>query len=233
MSKKITALYERSATYDCESIRRQKNNLETYAQTHGFENLQHYADCGYSAFDDMRPGFSIMMGAIDADKVGTVIVRDAARLSRNMDTMMQLTKEMQEHGVRIIMLNEKIDLLPPHIHDDENGLDYTLHGDYYLPDLGVEPGYPLGKYGMMRMQYLKEYRPSLYTQLLLSSKLNDDLHQADVQAHQLLDTMIPKMAKEAGVSEQMKMTDQLRWVGMMNNIKAQVEEIIWHEIVYK
>ena len=121
--------------------------------------------------------------------------------------------------------------LAKHIHDDKNGLDYTLHGDYYLPDLGVEPGYPLGKYGMMRIQYLKEHRPSLYTQLLLSGKLNDDLHQADVQAHQLLDTIIPKMAKEAGVSEQMKMTDQLRWVGMINNIKAQVEEIIWHEIV--
>ena len=90
--------------------------------------------------------------------------------------------------------------LAKHIHDDKNGLDYTLHGDYYLPDLGVEPGYPLGKYGMMRMQYLKEHRPSLYTRLLLSGKLNDDLRQADVQAHQLLDTIIPKMAKEAGVS---------------------------------
>ena len=52
--------------------------------------------------------------------------------------------------------------LPLHIHDEKNGLDYTLHGDYYLPDLGVEPGYPLGKYGIIRMQYLKEHRPGLY-----------------------------------------------------------------------
>lgn len=123
--------------------------------------------------------------------------------------------------------------LPKHIHDDNNGLDYTLHGDYYLPDLGVEPGYPLGKYGMMRMHYLKEQRPGLYTRLLLSGKLNDDLHWADVQAQHLLDTMIPQMAKEAGVAEQLKMMDQLRWVGMMNTIKAQVEEIIWNEIIYK
>ena len=123
--------------------------------------------------------------------------------------------------------------LAKHIHDEKNGLDYTLYGDYYLPDLGVEPGYPLGKYGMMRMQYLKEHRPGLYTRLLLSGKLNDDLHQADVQAQHLLDTMIPQMAKEAGVTEQLKMMDQLRWVGMMNTIKAQVEEIIWNEIVYK
>ena len=123
--------------------------------------------------------------------------------------------------------------LPKHIHDDKNGVDYTLHGDYYLPDLGIEPGYSLGKYGMMRMQYLKEHRPGLYTRLLLSGKLNDDLHQVDVQAQHLLDTMIPQMAKDAGVTERMKMTDQLRWVGMMNALKAQVEEIIWSEIVYK
>lgn len=123
--------------------------------------------------------------------------------------------------------------LAKHIHDEKTGLDYTLHGDYYLPDLGVEPGYPLGKYGMMRMQYLKEHRPGLYTRLLLSGKLNNDLHQADVQAQNLLDTMIPQMAKEVGVTEQLKMTDQLRWVGMMNAIKNQVEEIIRSQIVYR
>ena len=123
--------------------------------------------------------------------------------------------------------------LAKHIHDDKNGLDYTLHGDYYLPDLEVESGYPLGKYGMVRMQYLKEHRPGLYTRLLLSGKLNDDLHQADVQAQHLLETMIPQMAKEAGVTEAMKMRNQLRWVGMMNAIKAQVEEIIWNDIIYR
>lgn len=123
--------------------------------------------------------------------------------------------------------------LAKHIHDDKNGLDYTLHGDYYLPDIEVDSGYPLGKYGMARMQYLQEHRPGLYTRLLLSGKLNDDLHQPDVQAQHLLDTIIPQMAKEAGVTEQMKMTDQLRWVGFMNAIKAQVEEIIWDDIIYR
>lgn len=93
--------------------------------------------------------------------------------------------------------------------------------------------YPLGKYGMARMKYLEEQRPGLYTRLLLSGKLYDDLHQTDEQAHHLLDTMIPQMAKEAGVTEQMKMIDQLHWVGMMNTIKGQVEQIIWDEIIYK
>ena len=113
----------------------------------------------------------------------------------------------------------------------ENGIHYTLHGDYYLPDLEVDPGYPIGKYGMARMRYLEEQRPGLYTRLLLSGKLNDDLHQTDVQAHYLLDTMIPQMAQEAGITDALKAVDQLRWVSMMNVVKAQVEEIIFAEIV--
>lgn len=113
----------------------------------------------------------------------------------------------------------------------ENGIHYTLHGDYYLPDLEVDPGYPIGKYGMARMKYLEEQRPGLYTRLLLSGKLNDDLHQTDVQAHHMLDTMIPQMAQEAGITEALKAVDQLRWVSMMNGIRAQVEEIIFTEIV--
>ena len=113
----------------------------------------------------------------------------------------------------------------------KNGIHYTLHGDYYLPDLEVDPGYPIGKYGMARMKYLEEQRPGLYTRLLLSGKLNDDLHQTDVQAHYLLDTMITQMAQEAGITEALKAVDQLRWVSMMNVVKAQVEEIIFAEIV--
>ena len=86
---------------------------------------------------------------------------------------------------------------------------------------------------MARMKYLQEQGPGLYTRLLLSGKLNDDLHQTDVQVHHLLDVMIPQMAKEAGVTEELKIEDQLRWVGMMNVIKNQVEEIVWSEVVYK
>lgn len=114
-----------------------------------------------------------------------------------------------------------------------NGFYYSLAGDYYLPDIEVGHGYALGKYAMARMEYLKNHRPGLYTRLLLSGKLYEDLHQADMQARHLLDTMIPQMAKEAGVTEQMKAADQLRWVGMMNAIKGQVEEFIQSCIIYR
>ena len=122
--------------------------------------------------------------------------------------------------------------LAKHIHDEKNGLDYTLHGDYYLPDLGVDSDQSLGKYGRARLRYLQEQRPGMYTRLLLSGKLYDDLYQADAEAEHMLDTMIPQMAKDAGVTEKLKASDPMKWVGMMNTIKAQVEEIIWNELIY-
>lgn len=122
--------------------------------------------------------------------------------------------------------------LPSRIHDSKNGLDYTLVGDYYLPDIEIEASQPLGKYGRARMKYLKEHRPGLYSRLLLSGKLYNDLHEVDANAQRLLDQMIPQMAAEAGVDEGLKAADPMRWVRMMNAIKAQVEEIIWSDIVF-
>lgn len=82
------------------------------------------------------------------------------------------------------------------------------------------------------MEYLKEHRPGLYSRLLLSGKLYDDLNEVDAEAQRLLDEMIPKMAAEAGVNEDLKAADPIRWADMMNTIKAQIEEIIWSDIVF-
>ena len=122
--------------------------------------------------------------------------------------------------------------LPSRIHDNKNGLNYTLVGDYYLPDLGIESSQPIGKYGRARMKFLKEHRSGLYSRLLLSGKLYDDLHEVDAEAQLLLDQMIPQMAAEAGANEDLKAADPMRWVGMMNTIKAQVEEIICNNVVF-
>ena len=121
---------------------------------------------------------------------------------------------------------------PSKIHDSKNGLDYTLVGDYYLPDLEIESSQPIGKYGRARMKYLKEHRPGLYSRLLLSGKLYDDLHEADSEAQRLLDEMIPQMAAAAGINEDLKAADPMSWVGIMNTIKAQVEEIICNNVVF-
>lgn len=118
--------------------------------------------------------------------------------------------------------------LPSRIHDSQNGLNYTLVGDYYLPDLEIENSQPVGKYGRARMKVLKEHCPGVYSRLLLSGKLYDDLREVDAEAQRLLDEMIPKMAAEAGVDEGLKAADPMRWVRMANAIKAQVEETIWN-----
>ena len=123
--------------------------------------------------------------------------------------------------------------LPSKIHGYNNGLDYTLVGDYYLPELKPFEAPPLGKYGRMRLRYLKEHRPCTYTALSLSGKLYDDLHDADETAQRMLDQLIPQMAKDADVTEEMKASDPMRWIGMMNTIKAQVEEIIFDEVIYR
>ena len=91
----------------------------------------------------------------------------------------------------------------------------------------------LGKYGRMRLCYLKKHRPCTYTALFLSGKLYDDLHDADGTAQRMLDQLIPQMAKDADVTEEMKASDPMRWIGMLNTIKAQVEEIIFGEIIYQ
>lgn len=126
-----------------------------------------------------------------------------------------------------------MNMLPSKIHDHNNDLDYMLVGDYYLPELKPFEAPPLGKYGRMRLRYLKEHRSCTYTALLLSGKLYDDLHDADETAQRMLDQLIPQMANDADVTEEMKASDPMRWIGMMNMIKAQVEEIIFSKVIYR
>ena len=120
-----------------------------------------------------------------------------------------------------------------HIYDEKNGLRYTLQGDYYLPDLALneeEPTY--GKYGMLRKQFLKEHRPIRYQNLLLSGKLTAHLNQIDQEATEQVEVLMKQMAEKQGVTEQVKMQDQMKWVGLMNGIKACAEEIVLKERVY-
>lgn len=112
-------------------------------------------------------------------------------------------------------------------------LTYSKCGDYYIPDLVYSvPDTPIGKYGLLRESYLKEHRSARYNHLLMTGKLYPHLIDVDEQAQQLLDTMMPKLKAQQGVAEELKATDQMEWVGRMNNIKAQVEEVIFSEIVY-
>ena len=116
----------------------------------------------------------------------------------------------------------------------ENSLTYTMNGDYQIPDLKLteQPEKPLGKYGRMRKAYLKEHRPLIYNQLLLTEKLYPHLIEIDETANSRLEQMMPQLAKDAGATEQLKANDPMRWVGLMNTCKAQAEEILMAELIH-
>ena len=120
-----------------------------------------------------------------------------------------------------------------HVYDEKNGLSYTLCGDYYLPDLVLneeEPTY--GKYGMLRKQFLKEHRSARYQYMLLTGKLNEHLNQIDQEVREQVETLMEQMTEKQGVTEELKAQDQMKWVRLMNNIKASAEEIILKNMVY-
>ena len=119
------------------------------------------------------------------------------------------------------------------IYDEKNGLSYTLHGDYYLPDLEIneeEPTY--GKYGIMRKQFLKEHRSARYQYLVLTGKLTEHLNQVDKEVREKIEMLEEQMAEQWGVTEEMKIQDQMEWVRRMNNIQATAEEIAYKNIIF-
>ena len=119
------------------------------------------------------------------------------------------------------------------IYDEKNGMGYTLHGDYYLPDLVLREEEPIyGKYGMLRKQFLKEHRSAGYQYLLLTGKLNEHLNQIDQEAREQVEMLMKQMAEKKGVTEELKVQDQMKWVRLMNNIKVSAEEIILKNTVY-
>lgn len=119
--------------------------------------------------------------------------------------------------------------------DEKTGISYTLVGDYYLPNLVLEPEekVTLNKYGRMRLRYLKEHKKAEYTILFMEGKLNKHLKEIQETATKRVDDIITKLKAESDLTEDMKNSDPLYWVGTMNTIKEQAEEIVYNEIIYK
>ena len=119
------------------------------------------------------------------------------------------------------------------IYDEKNGLSYTLYGDYYFPDLEIneeEPTY--GKYGIMRKHFLKEHRSARYQYLVLTGKLTEHLNQVDKETREKVEMLVEQMAERWGVTEELKLQDQMEWVRRMNNILEIAEEIIEGKLLY-
>ena len=115
----------------------------------------------------------------------------------------------------------------------ENGIDYILAGDYYIPDLKLpEENRPIGRFGRLHREYLKQEHPARYSSLILTGKLWTYLADPNEQAEERLDLIMEQMKAAEGVTEELKAQNQLEWVGRMNNIRNRAEEIINSELIY-
>ena len=121
-----------------------------------------------------------------------------------------------------------------------NSLYETLGGTYreanghLIPDIAIpeQTDYQIGKYGRMHLDYIKQHRRGRYTTLLVEGKLNAQLHEIDIEANEMLENIISRLATERGINENLKARNMLRWVAEMNNIKASAEEIVLQEVIY-
>ena len=117
----------------------------------------------------------------------------------------------------------------------ENSVTYTRCADYYIPNISLSETLdhkPIGKYGRMRKAYLQEQRPVLWNHMILSETLYPHLREIDETTNRRLYQMMPELMALNGVTEELKASDPMRWVGMMNSIKSQAEEIILNELIY-
>ena len=117
----------------------------------------------------------------------------------------------------------------------KNGIKYEFRGEQYYPmlKLPAQPVYEIGKYGRLRLDFIEKHRKGTYTTLLTGGRLNEHLHDIDQQAHEQFDLHISQMAGRMGVTEELKSSDPMRWVQMMNSIKASAEEIVLREVIFR
>lgn len=119
-----------------------------------------------------------------------------------------------------------------YITDKITGISYTLVGDVYIPNLvSTDTNYEIGCWGRKHKQYIKQYKPAFYTTLLTQCKLNSYLHDVDVRATEMYDTLVKRLAKQEGVTEKLKASDMMLWVRKMNNISNRATEIVNAEVI--
>lgn len=119
------------------------------------------------------------------------------------------------------------------IHDETNGLDYELVGDYYLPCLKAPESPQVGRFGLMYLDYMRNHKRAKYSGLMLSGKLKKRVETIDHQAEEMFSQLVEQIKQAEGVTEQLKATDQLAWVGAMNSIRNRAEEIVNTELIYR
>ena len=116
----------------------------------------------------------------------------------------------------------------------QNGIKYELRGEQYYPifEISEQTNHEIGKYGHLHLDFIKKHRRGTYTTLLTEGRLNEHLHSIDEQAHEQIDLHIAQTEERMGVTEELKASDPMRWLQMMNNIKASAEETVLNTLIY-
>ena len=120
------------------------------------------------------------------------------------------------------------------IYDENNGLWYELQGDYYIPCLKLpdEEQKEIGVWGKRHLDYLKQHHKATYNRLQTEGKLNSYLYEINAQAEEMFETLITKFKQSEGITEQLKASNQIEWVGRMNNIRSRATEVVNNEVIY-
>lgn len=120
-----------------------------------------------------------------------------------------------------------------YITDKITGISYTLVGDVYIPNLVLtDTNYEIGYWGRKHKEYIKQYKPAFYTTLLTQCKLNSYLHDVDLRATEMYDTLVKQLAKQEGVTEKLKATDMMLWIQKMNNIRNRAIEVVNTKLIF-
>lgn len=128
---------------------------------------------------------------------------------------------------------DKENFMKKYITDENTGISYTLVGDVYIPNLvSTDTNYEIGYWGRKHKEYIKQYKPAFYTTLLTQCKLNSYLHDVDVRATEMYDTLVKQLAEQENVTEQLKASDMMLRVQKMNNIRNRSTEIVNAELIY-
>lgn len=128
---------------------------------------------------------------------------------------------------------DKEKFMKKYITDENTGISYTLVGNVYIPNLiSTDTNYKIGYWGRKHKEYIKQYKPAFYTTLLTQCKLNSYLHDVDVRATKMYDTIVKQLAEQENVTEHLKASDMVLWVQKMNNIRNRSTEIVNAELIY-
>ncbi|MBN2929909.1 MAG: recombinase family protein [Eubacterium sp.] len=253
-NEKITPLYERLSRDDelqgeSNSISNQKQMLEDFARRNGLPNPTHFTDDGISGTRFDRPGFLAMMEEVEAGRVEAIVIKDMSRLGRDYLKVGQVMEVLRQRGVRLIAINDGVDSLKG---DDDFTPFRNIMNEFYARDTSRKIRSVFKSKGMSGKHltgtviygYLLDEKREHWIEIAELEKAVTGYEQSQKSAEKfialidkyenfdtLTNTMLPHMMETAGVTEELKACDPMRWVGLMNTLTAQIEEILIRELI--